>query len=107
MKPIGRFPAPNPAGDVANKNVKNVSLLCINRIIHLKKNEGLWISEILKHLKQPIFIDGRNQYEPAEMRSLGFTYLGMGIPSSLETTLSTLQATLYTKEDHAHRSLSH
>lgn len=64
-------------------------------------------SRILTQLKQPIFIDGRNQYEPIEMRSLGFTYLGMGIPSSLETALSTLQTTLYTKETHANRSLLH
>ena len=29
-------------------------------------------------LKQPIIIDGRNIYDPEEIRSLGFTYLGIG-----------------------------
>ena len=29
-------------------------------------------------LKQPILIDGRNVYNPEEMRELGFTYLGVG-----------------------------
>lgn len=29
-------------------------------------------------LKKPIIIDGRNVYDPTEMRDLGFTYLGIG-----------------------------
>jgi len=29
-------------------------------------------------LKQPIVVDGRNIYDPQEMRDLGFTYLGIG-----------------------------
>jgi UDPglucose 6-dehydrogenase len=29
-------------------------------------------------LKQPIIIDGRNQYEPQTLRALGFTYYGVG-----------------------------
>jgi len=29
-------------------------------------------------LKQPILIDGRNIYDPEEMRDLGFTYVGVG-----------------------------
>ncbi len=29
-------------------------------------------------LKQPIIIDGRNIYDPQEMREMGFTYLGIG-----------------------------
>jgi len=29
-------------------------------------------------LKQPIVIDGRNIYDPKEMRDIGFTYLGVG-----------------------------
>jgi len=29
-------------------------------------------------LKQPILIDGRNVYNPEEMRELGFTYVGVG-----------------------------
>jgi UDPglucose 6-dehydrogenase len=29
-------------------------------------------------LKQPIVIDGRNIYDPKEMRDIGFTYMGIG-----------------------------
>jgi UDPglucose 6-dehydrogenase len=29
-------------------------------------------------MRQPVLIDGRNIYQPAEMKSLGFTYRGMG-----------------------------
>ena len=29
-------------------------------------------------LKKPVIIDGRNIYDPKEMRELGFTYLGIG-----------------------------
>lgn len=30
--------------------------------------------------KNPIFIDGRNQYEPSSLRDLGFVYIGIGRP---------------------------
>ncbi|MBN1564195.1 MAG: UDP-glucose 6-dehydrogenase, partial [Anaerolineae bacterium] len=29
-------------------------------------------------MRQPILIDGRNLYDPTEMRELGFTYRGIG-----------------------------
>ena len=29
-------------------------------------------------LKQPILVDGRNIYDPAEMKEEGFTYIGIG-----------------------------
>ena len=32
-------------------------------------------------LKQPVIFDGRNQYSPAEMRELGFTYYSIGRPA--------------------------
>ncbi len=35
--------------------------------------------EFLKHeLKNPVIIDGRNQYDPLKLRELGFTYYGIG-----------------------------
>ena len=33
---------------------------------------------ILKSLRQPILIDGRNMYDPDDMRELGFIYRGVG-----------------------------
>ncbi len=36
------------------------------------------MERIKSAMKQPIMIDGRNLYDPAEMRALGFTYRGIG-----------------------------
>ncbi len=35
-------------------------------------------SMLKKRMSQPIVFDGRNQYDPAELRSLGFEYFGIG-----------------------------
>ncbi len=35
-------------------------------------------ARIKASLRQPLIVDGRNLYEPARMRSLGFRYLGIG-----------------------------
>lgn len=34
--------------------------------------------KIKKLMKQPVIVDGRNIYDPAEMKRLGFRYIGMG-----------------------------
>jgi len=40
--------------------------------------KNLDLVKIKSLLKQPVIIDGRNLFEPAEMRQLGFTYRGVG-----------------------------
>jgi UDPglucose 6-dehydrogenase len=36
------------------------------------------LERIRKLMKAPILFDGRNVYDPAEVRSLGFSYRGVG-----------------------------
>ena len=31
-------------------------------------------------LRQPVLLDGRNIWDPSELRALGFTYYGIGRP---------------------------
>jgi len=33
---------------------------------------------IKKLMKQPVIVDGRNIYDPSEMKKMGFKYAGMG-----------------------------
>ncbi len=53
-------------------------------ITEWKQFRSIDFHKILPHLRQKIFFDGRNQYELSEMQALGFTYFGIGVPSSLE-----------------------
>ncbi len=39
---------------------------------------NLDLRRIQRSMRQPVLIDGRNIYDPAEMRRLGFTYRGIG-----------------------------
>jgi UDPglucose 6-dehydrogenase len=34
--------------------------------------------KIKKAMKNPVLVDGRNMYDPAKMREIGFTYRGVG-----------------------------
>jgi UDPglucose 6-dehydrogenase len=40
--------------------------------------KDLDFKRIKKEMKQPVIIDGRNIYDPSEMKKLGFKYTGMG-----------------------------
>ena len=40
--------------------------------------KNLDLARIKKLMKQPVLIDGRNVYDPAAVRDLGFRYLGIG-----------------------------
>ncbi len=36
------------------------------------------MERIRDSMNRPVFVDGRNIYDPAEMKELGFYYRGMG-----------------------------
>jgi UDPglucose 6-dehydrogenase len=36
------------------------------------------MARLRQSMRQPVLVDGRNIYEPAAMRALGFTYVGIG-----------------------------
>jgi UDPglucose 6-dehydrogenase len=36
------------------------------------------MEKIRESMRQPVLLDGRNVYDPVEMRELGFTYAGVG-----------------------------
>jgi UDPglucose 6-dehydrogenase len=38
----------------------------------------LAFDKIKQYMRQPIILDGRNIYDPAEMQAKGFTYRGVG-----------------------------
>lgn len=47
---------------------------------------------IKKLLKQPVIFDGRNQYDPRELREMGFTYICIGRPSASSASPSASSA---------------
>ena len=51
---------------------------CILLATEWNEFKELDFKKIKKLMKQPILIDGRNIYDPAEMKKLGFTYVGIG-----------------------------
>ena len=34
--------------------------------------------EMKRRMRSPVIFDGRNQYDPAQVRALGFEYFGIG-----------------------------
>ena len=51
------------------------ALIIVTEWDEFKKLNLLKIKELLK---EPVIIDGRNIFDPSEMRRLGFTYQGIG-----------------------------
>lgn len=55
---------------------------CLILVTEWNEFKHLDMLRIKSLMSNPVLIDGRNVWEPAEMESLGFTYLGVGRPSS-------------------------
>lgn len=51
---------------------------CLVVITEWNEFRDLDLKRIKKLMKQPVVVDGRNIYDPAQMRKLGFKYTGMG-----------------------------
>ncbi|MFH1045718.1 MAG: UDP-glucose/GDP-mannose dehydrogenase family protein [Candidatus Omnitrophota bacterium] len=51
---------------------------CLVVITEWNEFKELDFKKVKQLLKQPVIIDGRNIYDPAKMKKLGFTYMGMG-----------------------------
>lgn len=51
---------------------------CLILVTEWNEFKELDFKKIKKLMKQPVIIDGRNVYDPAEMKKLGFRYAGMG-----------------------------
>ena len=51
---------------------------CVCLITEWAEFGKLDMKKVLALLKHPILIDGRNLYDPAKMRELGFTYKSVG-----------------------------
>lgn len=42
--------------------------------------KALDLARIYRGLRRPVLVDGRNVYDPDEVRAIGFTYCGVGLP---------------------------
>lgn len=65
------------------KYVKNVFSAVRNTdaivlLTEWREFQQLDLSKVKKLMKNPVIIDGRNVYDPSEIRKLGFTYIGVG-----------------------------
>ncbi len=67
----------------AYQTAKNCDALLI--ITEWNEFRNLDLSRINKLMKTPVIIDGRNIYNPEEMKKLGFVYTGVGRGSELES----------------------
>ncbi|CAA9587151.1 MAG: UDP-glucose 6-dehydrogenase [uncultured Thermomicrobiales bacterium] len=46
--------------------------------------KGLDLARVRDGMRAPILLDGRNLYDPRELAQLGFTYRGVGLPTSAD-----------------------
>lgn len=51
---------------------------CLVIVTEWNEFKEIDLKKVKKLMRQPIIVDGRNIYEPAEMKKLGFRYVGMG-----------------------------
>ena len=51
---------------------------CILLATEWNEFKELDFKKIRRQMRQPILVDGRNIYDPAEMKRIGFTYIGIG-----------------------------
>ncbi len=51
---------------------------CLVIVTEWNEFKELDLKKIKKLMRQPVIVDGRNIYEPAEIKKLGFRYAGMG-----------------------------
>ena len=58
---------------------KTTKLNAYHYLTEWKQFRSTNFSSIIERLNGRVFFDGRNQYIPKEMRTLGFTYYGVGV----------------------------
>jgi len=88
-----RVQAFDPASmEVAKREVSDEVILCESNYAALEGADALalvteWnefrnpdFNKMLSRMRSPVIFDGRNIYDPAKVRKLGFTYYGMGRP---------------------------
>jgi UDPglucose 6-dehydrogenase len=53
---------------------------CLILVTEWPQYEALDLEKVRKSMRTPVFLDGRNLYDPAKMRKLGFDYRSVGRP---------------------------
>lgn len=53
---------------------------CVCLVTEWEEFKKIDFKKVLKLVKHPVLIDGRNLYNPKEMRDMGFTYISVGRP---------------------------
>ncbi|HOJ86976.1 MAG TPA: UDP-glucose/GDP-mannose dehydrogenase family protein, partial [Elusimicrobiales bacterium] len=53
---------------------------CVCLVTEWDEFKKIDFKKVFKMVKHPVMIDGRNLYNPKEMRDMGFTYISVGRP---------------------------